>query len=257
MGAWWVMPAVIGGLMMYGKGKASAAFRWILSDVDSVLSMPVALLLTKVQTGEALPAPPEGFRWKPIDVTFAASPFATPQKLTVNVLEQWLNGVPKPPGVSGFLTSQAMMAAGMHGFVTTQELASKAMEGFLDKENALLAPQMAEVLRREDYLYAPQTAPDFGGYATKEALDASPHHPPHRGGIGDALGELGLVLRRRGLVLAPVGPQRIQRGDYVVSTGNVLYQAIGTGTYREIHPRAGRVGPLRGRFQMAYGVRRA
>lgn len=235
MAAWWVMPAVIGGLMMYGKSKASAAFRWIMSTEDAVMSMPVALLLTKVSTGEALPAAPQGFRWKPVDVNYAASPFAAPQKLTINVLEQWLNGVPKPQGVSGFLTSQQLLASGMHGFVTAQELEARTMEGFLDKEAALMAPHVGEVLRREEYLYAPQTAPDFGG-----------------------LGSLGVDLRRRGLVLTPIGPKGVRSGDYVVTTGGALYMALDGGKYKELHPQAGRVvGGLPGRFQSAFGVRRA
>src|SRR5574342_189158 len=238
MGTAWIMPVVIGGLMMYGKNKASAAFRWIMSDEESIISMPVAMLMTKLNTGERMPDAPGGYRWKPIAVTYAPSPFATPQKLSVHVLEQWLNGIPKPAGVSGFLTSQSMMATAMHGFLTSQAVEAAAMHGFLDKEAALMAPHVGEVLKREEYLYAPQTAPDFGS-------------------MEGVLGELGLVLRRRGLVLAPVGPHRIKMGDYVVTTGNVLYQAVGAGSYRELHPVPGRIGPLRGAFRVAYGVRRA
>jgi hypothetical protein len=234
----WIMPVVIGGLMLYGKNKASAAYRWMLADEASILSMPVALLLTKLDTGEKLPDPTAGYRWKPIDITFAASPFTTPEKMTVHVLEKVPDAAATPAAVSGFLTSQSMMATAMHGFLTSQAVEAASMHGFLDKETALMSPHVGEVLKREEYLYSPQTAPDFGG-------------------MEGVLGELGLMLRRRGLVLAPVGPHRIQAGDYVVSTGNVLYQAIGAGTYREIHPYAGRIGPLRGRFQMAYGVRRA
>lgn len=245
--AGWIMPVVIGGLMMYAKSKASAAFRWILSDEASVKSMPVALLLTKVTTGEALPAAPQGFRWKAIEVNFASSPFSTPQTLSINVLEQWLNGAAKPEGVSGFLTSQAVAAAGgIHGFLTTQEMQDKAMSGFLDKETFAMSPTMGEVLDRSQYLYAPQTAPDFGDMLQRL---------PNAGG-GGAMGQLGLDLRSKGLVLAPVGPKGLRHGDYVVTHEGWLHRVVGPGLLREIHPRAGRASALGRRYRQGFGVRR-
>ncbi len=204
MATWWIMPAVLGGLMMYGKAKASAAFRWIMSTEDAVLGMPVALLLTKVNTGEALPAAPEGFRWKPVDINYAASPFAAPSTISVNVLEQWLNGVAKPSGVSGFLTSQAVVQAGGMGFVPGQILPAGFMAGFLDKETLAMSPHMGEVVDRRDYLYAPQTAPDFGG-VDDACCD----------GCGQ-LGSLGKELLAKGLRLRRIGAGEARRGDTVV-----------------------------------------
>lgn len=244
--AGWIMPVVIGGLMMYAKSKASAAFRWILSDEASVKSMPVALLLTKVTTGEALPAAPQGFRWKQIEVSFASSPFAAPQTLVINVLEQWLNGASKPEGVSGFLTSQAVVQARGMGFFPGQILPDGFVAGFLDKETFAMSPAMGEVLDRSQYLYSPQTAPDFGDVLQKL---------PNAGG-DSALGQLGLELRSKGLVLAPVGPNGLRHGDYVVTHEGWLHRVVGRGLLREIHPRAGRASALGRRYRQGFGVRR-
>lgn len=256
----WLMPAVIGGLMLYAKNKASAAFRWIMSDEDSILSMPVALLLTKVETGEALPAPPAGFRWKAVQVNFASTPFAAPQQLAVNVLEQWLNGssmsapAAPAPAVNGFLTAQAMMQTGMQGFLTSQGVMEAGMKGFLDRESAALAPVMGEVLDRSQYLYAPGTAPDFGDVLQR---------PPG----GDALGQLGAELRTRGLLLAPIGKKAIRTGDYVLARNRALWIARSTPAWRtfgmrfkaqQLHPRAGMMGDLSlDDAFIAYGLRRA
>lgn len=272
-----LMPALIGGLMLYGKSKASAAFRWIMSDEMSVLSMPVALLLTKVETGESLPEAPQGFRWKQVSVSFASSPFATPQQLIINVLEQWLNGssipgaAPQTPAINGFLTAQGAMAAGMHGFLTSQGVMAAGMHGFLDRESVAMSPAMGEVLDRSTYLYSPQTAPDFGGYATEEAMRASAHYPAHRGGGigegGDVLGQLGAELRSKGLLLAPIGKKGIKKGDYVLARNRALWIARSTPAWKtfgmrfqaqQLHPKAGAMGELSiDDAFIAYGLRRA
>lgn len=265
--AWWWTPAIVGGLMLYAKSKASAAFRWILSDEASVKSMPVALLLTKISSGEVLPAAPQGFRWKAVELNFASSPFSSPQTLVIDVLDPFMgaaNGAapaaqtPGVTGASGFLTSQSLVET------------SKSVDGFLSKQEFDRANGgMGQMIDRAKYLYAPQTAPDFGGFATEEELRRSPHHPPHRGGIGallfrsargsDVLGKLGAELRAKGLVLAPVGPKAISTGDYVVTTDGALYVAVGPGRYRQLSPatRWPYVGPLKSPLQSAYGVRKA
>jgi hypothetical protein len=234
--AWWVTPAILGGVMMYAKSKASAAFRWIMSTEASVKSMPIALLLTKVSTGDSLPAVPSGFRWKALEYNFASSPFATPQSLIVNVLEEWLNGAAKANGITGFLTTQEVLPAAMHGF--------------LDKETFAMSPHMGEVLDRSQYLYAPQTAPDFG-----DMLQRLPN-------VGNQLGDLGQELRAKGLLLAPVGPEGIRAGDHVVTWDHAIWIAEGNspGTFkaRQVHPIKGKVGALGPTdIQCAYGVRRA
>lgn len=260
----WLMPAVIGGLMLYAKNKASAAFRWIMSDEASILSMPVALLLTKVETGEALPAAPAGFRWKPIQVNFASNPFSTPQQLEVNVLEQWLNGstIPgaaaQPPAVNGFLTAQGAMAAGMHGFLTSQGVIEAGMKGFLDRESVAMSPAMGEVLDRSTYLYAPQSAPDFGDATVIDGCF---------GRKSDAMGSLGAELRSRGLVLTPIGKKGIRRGDYVVQRNRALWIARSTPAWKtfgmrfqaqQLHPSSGKLGELSvDDAFVAYGVRSA
>jgi len=291
--AWtsWITPVVVGGLMLFAKSKASAAFRWIMSDAGSVKSMPVALLLTKISSGEILPAPPAGFTWNSIEVNFAASPFASPQTLIINVLQPApgaapVAAAPSPvSGAAGFLTSQSLVAQakGMQGFLTTQEILPAGLNGFLSKQAFNRANQarrgMGDLIDRRSYLYAPQTAPDFGGFATEEALKRSPHYPPHRGGgigatdfngnwcgtgryqgapaNGGVLGKLGAELRAKGLILAPVGQHGICKGDYVVTTDGALYVAVGHAQFKQLHPTAGYVGPLKTPFQSAYGVRRA
>lgn len=203
---WWLTPALIGGLMLYAKSKASAAFRWVLSDEDSVKGMPIALLLTKLSTGDTLPAAPNGFQWKEIELTFAASPFASPQSLKVNVLQQWLNSAQKPAGTAGFMTAEAFSNPGLAG-----------------DDSALR-----------------------GNWCGTGRCTSS-----------SSLGQLGLELRERGLVLAPVGPNGVKKGDYVVTTEGSLHVALDGGNYKELHPKVGLIGPIRGKFQSAYGIRRA
>jgi hypothetical protein len=77
---------------------------------------------------------------------------------------------------------------------------------------------------------------------------------PANGGV---LGKLGADLRKKGLVLAPVGQHGICKGDYVVTTDGTLQVATGHNMFREIHPMPGRVGPLRKPFQAGFGIRRA
>lgn len=257
---WWLMPGVIGGLMLYAKSKAAAAFRWINSDEASVMSMPVALLLTKLSSGDALPTAPDGFRWKSIEVSFASSPFVAPQTLQVNVMEAVPAPGPAPaipgavtvapgaptPAVNGFLTAQAVMnqGRGVHGFLTAQSVDAAARRG------------MGEVLRREQYLYAPQSAPDFGQMQWCGTGSARPA-PLARPGVPGVLGQLGAELARKGLTLAPVGPHGICKGDYVVAADGSLHVAVGHNQFKQLHPTPGRVGPLPARFQAGFGVRRA
>ena len=256
---WWFTPALIGGLMLYAKSKASAAFRWIDSDEASVTSMPIALLLAKVTSGDALPAAPTGFHWKSIQLSFAASPFAAPQTLQVNVIESdptaaapgsvtspAVTPTSGPPiqSVNGFLTAQAV-AAGGHG-----------VHGFLTAQAADKAEHMGEVLDRSQYLYAPQTAPDFGQLKLRGDWCGTGRYQgvPANGG---ALGKLGAELRAKGLVLAPVGQHGLCKGDYAVTSDGSLHIAVGHNMFREIHPTPGRVGPLQKPFQAGFGIRRA
>jgi hypothetical protein len=260
-----IMPAIVGGLMLYGKSKASAAFNWIMSDEASVKSMPVALLLTQISSGDALPAPPAGYTWNPIEVNFSSSPFSSPQTLVINVQVPIPGYVapaapapaaapasattPTTTGASGFLTSQSLVSTAkrirggaMGGFLTTQEILPAGLNGFFSREAFEEAGGgMGQM----------SIAPAYCG---TERYQGPPAAIP---GSAGPLGALGTVLRARGLVLAPVGPGAVCKGDYVVTMDGALYVSHGGGQFKQIHPVAGYVGPLKAPFQSAYGVRRA
>jgi len=253
MATWWITPAIIGGVMLYAKHKAAAAYRWYDGTEESAKDLPVALLMAKISTGDVLPAAPQGFVWKPIEINFASSPFQTPQSLLVNVLSAVTKGTAGP--VAGFLTAQALMGTGMGGFLTSQEVAASAMDGFLDKEAMASAAHMGEVLRREDYLYAPQTAPDFGGMGCRSWGRMS--------GLGEAVGtavaRLREDLRARGLSIVPIGAAAAGPGDFVVTADDCALHVVEPGgVLREIHPRKGQRSHGHGRgIACAFGLRRA
>jgi hypothetical protein len=258
-----IMPAIVGGLMLYGKSKASAAFNWIMSDEASVKSMPVALLLTQISSGDVLPAPPAGFTWNPIEVNFASSPFSSPQTLVINVqvpIPGYVSptaapattpaapSAPPVTGASGFLTSQSLvstakrMRGSMNGFLTTQEILPAGLNGFFSRQ---------EFEASGGNLGQINLAP---GYCGTERYKGPPAAVP---GSAGPLGALGNLLHARGLVLAPVGRGAICKGDYVVTTDGALYVSLGGGQFKQIHPTAGYVGGLKGTFQCGYGIRRA
>jgi hypothetical protein len=260
-----IMPAVVGGLMLWGKSKASAAFNWIMSDEASVKSMPVALLLTQVSSGDTLPPPPAGYTWNPIEVNFASSPFSAPQTLVINVQVPIPGYVapaaapaaapatapasaPATTGASGFLTSQSLVATarrgnqGMDGFLTTQAILPAGLNGFFSRQ---------EFEEAGGSLGQFKLAP---GYCGTERYQGVPAAVP---GSAGPLGALASVLQSKGLVLAPVGRGAVCKGDYVVTADGALYVSLGGSQYRQLHPTAGYVGGLRGTFKCAYGVRRS
>lgn len=258
-----IMPAIVGGLMLYGKSKASAAFNWIMSDEASVKSMPVALLLTQLSSGDTLPAPPAGYTWNAIEVNFSSSPFSSPQTLVINVQVPIPGYVapaapaaaapaaattPTTTGASGFLTSQSLVATakrvrgqGMNGFLTAQQILPAGLNGYFSRE---------DFEESGGGMGAAAIPSDYCGVAPYQGPPAAIP------GAGGPLGALGTVLKARGLVLAPVGPRAVCKGDYVVTMDGSLYVAHGGGQYQQIHPMAGYVGPLKSPFQSAYGVRR-
>lgn len=242
MQTWWLTPAIIGGLMMWGKSKASAAYRWINSEEDAVKALPVALLLTKISTGDTLPPPPTGYTWKPIEINFASSPFASPQSLTIEVMEPVPTTAltPTVPAQSGDASAPV---TGASGFLTSQSLLAQSrtqtMDGFLSKQ---------ALERGHAGLGAPPVPANWCGTGRYTGSPA---------GNGSAFQRLGSELRAKGLVLAPVGPHGICSGDFVVTTDGALYRAVGHNTFQRIHPAPGPVGPLPKPFQAAYGLRRA
>ena len=103
----WLFPAVLFGAGLYIKQKQKAGkFRWIAQPEDQVKAMPVIFAVAKSESGEALPEPPQGFRWKEIVLTYAASPLSAPSEARIHVLEQWLNSA--PAGANSFVSLEGL-----------------------------------------------------------------------------------------------------------------------------------------------------
>ena len=220
---WWVTPALIGGAMFYLKSKTAAAARWFQGLEADAKKLPIAVLLTKISTGNAVPAPPASFQWKKINFSVAASPFAAPQDIDVHVLEA-IPAQASGAGISAFLTEQQMVHMSGAGW----------MEYHLTKE-ALQDPlSVAPVVQ----LAA------IGGSADK------------------AIRKVQAELRAAGYVVTPVDVGYLARGDFAVTCCGKLYavEGVGPGTavsLREIHPTKG----VRRRAQVAdvvcaFGVRK-
>jgi len=224
---WWVAPALIGGAMFYLKSKTAAAARWFQGLEADAKKLPIAVLLTKVSTGDAVPAPPAGFQWKKINFSVAASPFATPQDIDVHVLEA-VQSDGTGAGISAFLTEQQMVHMSGTGW----------MEYHLTKE-ALQDPLSP----------APVTSlAAIGGSADK------------------AIRRLQDELRASGCTVAPIPTGEASTGDFVVTHDCKLCVIDGGGGYprtlalRELHPSKGRRGTWREGVDRplacAFGVRK-
>lgn len=114
--AWWFTPALMFGVSYYVRNKIkSAKVRWLNMPEAEAKKLPTIAAIAKSEGGEALPEPPEGYRWKPITLIYSASPFAPQSTFEVNVLESWLgNGAPTSQEVGGlhyFLTREYLQTA--------------------------------------------------------------------------------------------------------------------------------------------------
>ncbi len=88
--AWWTMPAITIGAMFLVKQRGKAGkVRWINLTKDDVSRAPIGLIMAQLQSGDALPNPPDGTTWKPMKIAVAPSPFAAVQEITINILEKW------------------------------------------------------------------------------------------------------------------------------------------------------------------------
>lgn len=111
----WLFPAVLFGAGLWIKQKQKAGkFRWIAQGEDAVKAMPVILAVAKAESGEALPEPPQGFRWKEITLIYSVSPLSPPSEARIHVLEQWLNGIqPEQTANSSHVTVEGLGLAGL------------------------------------------------------------------------------------------------------------------------------------------------
>ena len=299
----WIGPALIGGVMLYAKSKASAAYRWYMGSEDTANQMPIALLLSKTNTGDVLPAPPAGYTWKPVTFIFASSPFTPPDQLVINVMQPVTTGtqavstpaagVPAAlaPQVSGFLTTQDMkkgvagflnkedvagrgtgsfltrqemaQRGALHGFLNAEDVAGRGLGYFLNTEELAQAPHLGLVLSRDEYLYAPATAPDFGSLAA--CCDRGMK------GLGDALDvavkALKDTLKATGRKVVPIPVDHATVNDFVVTADCKLHVVQGEHpgaprslSLREVYPNKGRLGLWRSDqhhpLQCAFGVRK-
>ena len=97
----WLVPALVLGAGFYIRRKGAAGkYRWLPMTEAQAKRLPVISAVHKSGSGEALPAAPQGARWKPITLLYAAGPFSAPSEIVIHVLEP-LPGAPLREGEIG------------------------------------------------------------------------------------------------------------------------------------------------------------
>src|SRR5512136_953807 len=103
---WWLMPGAMFGISAMIKSKAGAGkFRWIAMPELDVRGMSVLVAAMKAESGNALPAPPAGQQWKPLQLTFQPGPLSAPAIIVIHALEPVVAQAASQ-GTAGFLTLQ-------------------------------------------------------------------------------------------------------------------------------------------------------
>jgi len=98
MAAWWLMPAVTGAAMLVTRYKAAAGkVRWLEMTEDDAKKLPPALLIYRLESGDALPPAPAHMAWKSISMLVAVSPFAAPTDMELHVWEPMFAAPGVPP----------------------------------------------------------------------------------------------------------------------------------------------------------------
>lgn len=101
--AWWMLPGVLIGASLVVKARAKAGkVRWLAMTETDLQKLPIALALMQASTGDALPQPPAGHRWKPVKMLVSPSPFAAPEETVVHVAERIFDG----PKLGNYLTAE-------------------------------------------------------------------------------------------------------------------------------------------------------
>lgn len=111
---WFVMPGLMFGISTYLKSMGTRGkFRWIGKPELEVRSQSILVNVTTAQSGDALPVPPEGYQWKPIQLTFQSGPLASPAVVEIHVLQEAPGA--SQTGTAGFLSVEHLRGFGLHG----------------------------------------------------------------------------------------------------------------------------------------------
>jgi hypothetical protein len=102
------------GVSTYLKSMGTRGkYRWIAKPELDVRSQSILVNVTTAENGDVLPAPPEGYMWKPIQLTFQSGPLAAPAVVEIHVLQAAPEA--SATGTAGFLSVEHLQGFGLHG----------------------------------------------------------------------------------------------------------------------------------------------
>lgn len=138
----WLLPAMLIGTALWARSKRSSGkVRWVQKTEQEVKQMPIGLVLEQqMESGDALPAPKEGHRWKAIQMYVATSPLTAPEEIVIHVLEPIFGA-----NLSAFLTTQLVQSPTGLGssYLTTDDVTvSPKLSGFLSVQRLQRAPHL-------------------------------------------------------------------------------------------------------------------
>lgn len=88
---WWVLPAITFGVATYVKSrtdKKNGKVRWLNMTEAEMMAFPLGILATKIESGDQLPFPKVGYRWKHVTMVMATSIFSAPTEADFYVFEK-------------------------------------------------------------------------------------------------------------------------------------------------------------------------
>lgn len=148
MVAWWIMPAATLGIALYARSKRKAGkVRWIPKTEAEVKRLPTGFVMASLlESGDELPAPKEGHRWKELSFLLSTSPLTPPEEVHIHVLDPIFNN-----------------AQGLSTFLTSQQMAKEAFELPGGLGSTYLTSQGVK------------RSPELGFFLTAEYLETAPH----------------------------------------------------------------------------------
>jgi len=197
---WWLMPAITFGVTAYVKGRTKeekGKVRWLNMTQAEMMAYPLGILATKFETGDALPAPPKGYRWKLVKMLMTTNIFATPSEATFYIKENGLQ-IGQTNALSNFLTQP--QAYGHHP-APPEVIAVAPFEwaGQIGVGSSYLTHQEAQGSVRLDNIAGLSGAED-------EAMRA----------LNSAIEQMLPVARQHGMVIARIAPELVRAGDLIV-----------------------------------------